>query len=49
MDRFAFRVDGELATARAEMAAILASLQAVSRTTSVAIGTDAESVLDILN
>ena len=49
VDRFAFRVDGELATARAEMAAILASLQAVSRTTSVAIGTDAESVLDILN
>ena len=32
VDRFALRVDGELAAARAEMAAILASLQAVSRT-----------------
>ena len=49
LDRFVLRVDGELATARAEMAAFLASLQAVSRTTSVANGTDAESVSCILN
>ena len=49
VDLFALRVNGEMATARAEMAAISASLQAVSRATSVAISTDAESVFDILN
>ena len=48
LDRYALRVDGDLATTRAEMAGILACLQRVDRGTSLAIGTDSKGVLDIL-
>ena len=48
LDRYALRVDGNLATTRAEMAGILACLQRVDRGTSVAIGKDSKCVLDIL-
>ena len=47
-DRFAFRVDGDLTTLRADMAGILAALQTIEPSISAAIGTDPQSTLDVL-
>ena len=47
-DRFAFRVDYDLTTLRAEIAGILAALQTIDPSISAAIGTDSQSTLDLL-
>ena len=47
-DRFAFRVDGDLTTSRAEMAGILAALQKIDASISAVLGTDSQSILNDL-
>ena len=48
VDRFAFRVAGDLTTSRAEMAGILAALQKIDTSISAVLGTDSQSVLNYL-
>ena len=45
LDRYAFRVDGDLTTLRAEMAGVLAALQKIDISVSAAFGTDSQGVL----
>ena len=45
LDRYSFRVDGNLTTLRAEMADVLAALQKIDISVSVALGTDPQGVL----
>ena len=45
LDRYAFRVDGDLTTLRAEMAGVLAAMQKNYISVSAASGTDSQGVL----
>ena len=45
LERYAFRVDGDLTTLRAQMAGVLAALQKFVISVSTALGTDSQGVL----
>ena len=45
VDRYSFRVEGDLTTLRAEMAGVLAALQKIDTSISVALGTDSQGTL----